>query len=229
MPAIEWSENGSPSTGSWVVTPGIGDDPEAIGVVSVAAHAVRGGVLGVFLEDMETGVRVWRVVPGSGAAKAGVVNNDLITHINGKAVGNRDELVATINVMPPGEKVQLSLVRQERRMPVTAELSSMTDTFGSQRSLFQNALGSDLSSRKEAFPSVFEHDSVLEPNDCGGPIVDLEGKALGINIARASRVSSYALPAHVVRRVVSTMMDSNPGTLATVSHQDQAAVAGPAK
>ena len=228
LPAIEWSEKSSPATGSWVVTPGLGDDPEAIGVVSVAAHAVRGGVLGIFLEDMEGGVRVWRVIPGSGAAKAGVVNNDFITHINGKTVSNRDGLVATINVIPPGENVQLTLVRNGKRMLVEAQLSSVTDTFGSQRSLFQNALGSDLSSRKEAFPSVFEHDSVLEPNDCGGPIVDLEGKALGINIARASRVSSYALPAHVVRCAISAM-SSSPDTLATISHQDQAARAGDAR
>jgi S1-C subfamily serine protease len=35
--------------------------------------------------------------------------------------------------------------------------------------------------------------------------VDLDGKAVGINIARASRVATFALPASVVRSVLEEM------------------------
>ena len=35
---------------------------------------------------------------------------------------------------------------------------------------------------------------------CGGPLVNLDGKAVGLNIARASRVSTYALPARLASR-----------------------------
>ena len=44
----------------------------------------------------------------------------------------------------------------------------------------------------------FQHDSMLSRSTCGGPIVDLSGKAIGINIARAGRVSSLALTSKVV-------------------------------
>jgi serine protease Do len=44
-----------------------------------------------------------------------------------------------------------------------------------------------------------QHDTVLQPNQCGGPLVNLDGKAVGINIARASRVASYALPASAIK------------------------------
>ena len=43
-----------------------------------------------------------------------------------------------------------------------------------------------------------QHDSVLRPRDCGGPIVDLDGKALGINVARAGRTESYAVPSEAI-------------------------------
>ena len=56
-------------------------------------------------------------------------------------------------------------------------------------------------------------------------VVDLEGRALGINIARASRVSSYALPADVARQALATML-AKTGDLASVSHQEKAALAG---
>jgi serine protease Do len=223
LPAIRWSSTSSPTRGSWVVTPGLGEQPEAIGVVSVTAHTVRGGVLGIFLEDVENGARVWRVIPGGGAAKAGIVDDDVISRVNGRTIRNRDELVAILNTIPPGETVQLTLFRGDQRVRALAELGSMNGTFGSRRALFQNALGSKLSVRKEAFPSVFEHDSLLNPDECGGPIVDLEGRALGINIARASRVSSYALPADIVRQALATML-AKTGDLASVSHREKAAL-----
>ena len=44
-----------------------------------------------------------------------------------------------------------------------------------------------------------QHDSVLKPNECGGPLVNLEGQVLGINIARAGRTESYAIPSEAIR------------------------------
>ena len=68
------------------------------------------------------------------------------------------------------------------------------------------SLGGPLSERRSGFPYVLEHDTVLRPKDCGGPLVDLDGNAVGINIARVSRVSSYALPASAIRPILADMM-----------------------
>ena len=62
------------------------------------------------------------------------------------------------------------------------------------RSDFQNSLGGKLSVRRFGFPLAFQHDTVLRPSDCGGPVVDLDGRVVGFNIARAGRTESYALP-----------------------------------
>jgi S1-C subfamily serine protease len=40
-------------------------------------------------------------------------------------------------------------------------------------------------------------------------LVDLDGKAIGINIARASRVSTYALPSRLVKRVLADLKSSS--------------------
>ena len=55
-----------------------------------------------------------------------------------------------------------------------------------------------LSARRFDFPTVVQHDSVLRPNECGGPVINVEGQVVGINIARASRVATYTIPAATV-------------------------------
>ncbi len=46
---------------------------------------------------------------------------------------------------------------------------------------------------------------MLRPADCGGPLVDLSGKAVGINIARAGRTESYAAPADKVQALLTDL------------------------
>jgi serine protease Do len=58
------------------------------------------------------------------------------------------------------------------------------------------------------FPSVLQHDTVLRPNECGGPLVDLDGRAVAINIARAGRVASFGVPAEVVVPLIESLKSS---------------------
>ena len=55
-------------------------------------------------------------------------------------------------------------------------------------------MGTKLSNRRGGFPAILQHDSGLRPDACGGPLVDIDGKAVGINIARAGRTETYAIP-----------------------------------
>jgi len=66
-------------------------------------------------------------------------------------------------------------------------------------------MGSILSRRRKDFPMAFQHDSMLSSRTIGGPIVDLSGRIVGINIARDGRVSSLALPADLVREIVENL------------------------
>jgi len=216
LPTIEWDESEPPPVGSWLATPGLETIPISIGVVSVTPRKIerRIPVLGIILEDAEKGPQVFRVVPESNAAKAGMQRDDVITHLDGDQVKSRDTLIQAIRQHRPGDKVRLKILRGGKELTVDAELGEMAQlTHG--REFFQFALGGRLSERRGGFPLALQHDTVLHPDQCGGPLVDLNGKTIGINIARASRVASYALPASIVKPLVDrlksgTMVSTTP-------------------
>lgn len=56
---------------------------------------------------------------------------------------------------------------------------------------------------------------MLEPWQCGGPLVNLDGQAIGLNIARASRVATYALPSALVQRVIADLKSKSAGGAAS--------------
>jgi hypothetical protein len=70
-----------------------------------------------------------------------------------------------------------------------------------ERAINQNTMSGEISKRRDDFPFALQHDSVLTPEQCGGPLVDLDGRVVGINISRAGRVNSYALPTSLVKAV----------------------------
>ena len=76
-----------------------------------------------------------------------------------------------------------------------------------------NHLGTELSDRAEGFDMAIQHDTVLQPWQCGGPLVNLEGKAIGLNIARAGRVATYALPSSLVRQIISELRSRPPSAV----------------
>jgi len=59
-----------------------------------------------------------------------------------------------------------------------------------------------LSNQSTGYPMALQHDTALQPNEVGGPLVDLDGNAVGINIARAGRVKSFAIPAAEVKQML---------------------------
>jgi Trypsin-like serine proteases, typically periplasmic, contain C-terminal PDZ domain len=210
LPVIAWSDGEAPGVGSWLVTPGLSRDPLAIGVLSVSPRRIGSppGALGIHLARIDKPATIDDIVVGSAAQKAGLEVGDVVLKVNGKAVAGSQELVETIRGYRPGEQVELVIKRGDQELTKTAVLTSLAKVFDMEdnRAEFQNNLGGHLSERRYGFPSVIQHDSVLKPSECGGPIVDLDGKAVGINIARAGRVESYALPAKVVREAVKKML-----------------------
>ncbi len=192
---ISWRVGEPPAAGSWLISVDTSELPLAIGVVSNEPRTVQmpRAILGVMLADSENGARIANVMEGSPAERAGLKPDDVVTELNNQPIANRDALIKAIRAMRPGDEVKLVIVRDGQKQTVTARLVE-EDRVGPSRERFQNTLGGPLSQRRWGFSEVVEHDSALRPSDCGGPILDVEGKAVGINIARAGRVVSYALP-----------------------------------
>lgn len=210
---IKWGDNKSAMVGELLASPGTGSEAVAVGVLSVAARAVRArdlpvsnppansGFLGVALEEAEGGARIVQIVANSAAGRAGLRVGDVVTLIAKTPIIDSETMVNTIQLHKPGETVEIKVKRGEKELELKATLDKRTPEQANKRD-FQNNMGSVLSDHRGGFPQILQHDSVLKPSDCGGPVVDLDGKALGINIARAGRVESYAIPAEAVQKLI---------------------------
>lgn len=195
-----------PPVGSFLVSVGRGGRPIGIGIVSVRSRSVDAhGKLGVLLEHGEGGkARVEVVVPASGADDAGIQRDDLILAVDGRQAGGRDDVIRVLRDRFPGENVRLTIARNGDTVELEAqirELSLMRESESDAR------LNGPRSHRLSGFERVFQHDTVLDPDQCGGPLLDSEGQVVGVNIARAGRVVSYALPGSLVQPLVNEMLD----------------------
>lgn len=212
LSVITWANGEDPAVGAWLATPGTGRDPVAVGVVSVARRKIERvpGVLGISIAEGENGPTITQVFPNSGAARAGLKVDDVITRVSGRVIESRRALTRALTLFRPGDTLELSILRGEDKKSVRATLGDPVLTFPGRANL-QKTLGGRLSRRRGGFQAVLQHDTVLRPEDCGGVVVGLSGRALGVNIARAGRIESYAIPAAVVRRLI---VDLKSGRLA---------------
>jgi len=83
----------------------------------------RGGAyLGVQLDTESGGTRVLAVVPGSGAAKAGIKAGDVIRRFGGKVTPDRPTLLRLIAARRPGHKVSIVVLRGKKEQKLEAVL-----------------------------------------------------------------------------------------------------------
>lgn len=215
LKAVTFADSKAVPRGNWVASAGPTSDPVAVGIVSVMTRKLTGrdtiitnpnrGYLGVFPDDAKdddgkpTGALVTDVSPDGAAKKAGLLKGDVIVEMNGKPVTTQAQMRELLDGLKGGEAVQVVVKRKD-------EMKSFKVTLGSapkDRGDFQNAMGSQkytLSDRRTGFAGeILQTDMVIAAKDCGGPVVDLEGNVLGINIARAGRVETWVLPSEVIR------------------------------
>jgi serine protease Do len=207
LKAVEF-QSGALRPGMWLASPGQVADRLGVGVVSVAERLIARspGVLGVLIDDREEGATVRQVMPGSGAAAAGIKAGDVITHIAAEPVARLAELQAAVRKHRVGDVIEVTGKRVDETLELSVRLG-MPDT----------GLGNDpirvvgaLSARRDDFPAAVQHDTVLRPSDCGGPVVDLSGHVIGINVARADRTGSYVLPSATVLAMIERIKAQAP-------------------
>jgi S1-C subfamily serine protease len=73
-------------------------------------------------KQSQTGLVVSAVIAGSPAEKAGLKAKDLITEVNGKAVGTPDEFVALVKAAKPGDTLSLTVTRGGEQNPLKIDV-----------------------------------------------------------------------------------------------------------
>lgn len=159
---IEWSER-EPQVGQWLATPGSGELPVAVGVMSVLPREIRTerGVLGVQVDgEADGGAAIAQVFPNTGAERAGLQVGDVVVRVADTVIDSGAALTDAVRQFRPGDSLNLIVRRGETEMEVRATLGDrLSDLFS--RGGFQNRLGGELSLRRSGFPSVLDRKSVV--------------------------------------------------------------------
>lgn len=202
---------GPVAQGTWVVANGSTSSSRRrvqVGVVAANERPVfpkGGAVLGVRLKTDDGVLAIEEVTEGGGAERAGVRVGDHLLEFDGKPVGELEELVERLAERQVGEMAELLVEREGERIKLRVELSGRTDLFGEEETR-NDAMSGEFSRRRSGFPRVMQHDIMGNYKTMGGPLLDLDGACVGMNIARASRCETYAIPASELRGLIDRLM-----------------------
>ncbi|HEY2722102.1 MAG TPA: PDZ domain-containing protein [Chitinophagaceae bacterium] len=80
-------------------------------------------MLGVVTDKVDEGVKITDVTDESGASKAGLKEDDIITKVDDKKIDDPDDLTKIIRGHKPGDKVTITYLRDKKEEKATAELT----------------------------------------------------------------------------------------------------------
>ena len=138
------------------------------------------------------GVRIAGVAADSPAATAGLRKNDLLLEIDGSPMRKFDNVREIVSQRQPGDELSVLYRRDGRESQVSVRLASRTKVLANWEG--EDYANGGISLRTDGFPDIIQHDLPLDPNDMGGPLFDLSGNLVAINISRVDRVTTFALP-----------------------------------
>ena len=190
-----------------------GDNEFHVGVVSANRRklAREGGVLGVMLgRDGESigGVMLGEISRGGGARAAGLERGDVVTAINGKKVLTAEEVKAIIADFDADEVINVDVERGVKEISVEVKLGHRAEVF--ERGNRNQLMSGNTSRRRVGFNEIVQHDIPLQAQLMGA-VLDLSGKGVGINIARANRAETYMLPAEEVLGSIERILSQEIG------------------
>ena len=205
LKVVPWAEEDAPAAGSWLVTTDATELPIGIGVVSVGPRKIAPvrGFLGVVPVDSDDGVVLSNLQADAPAIKSGLRNGDLVRKIGGTPIKNAAHLIEVVGKYRPGDKIRVQVERNDKELVYEVTLGSRRELLAmNERSNQQNTMGGSLSRRREDFELALQHDTYLKPNQCGGPICNLQGSVIGINIARSGRVETLVLTKSAILPII---------------------------
>ena len=207
---VRWASKKKSPIGTLLTSPDPDGEPLGIGLVSVLPRALGEiGFLGIQAGEGEGGVVIVRIVNGSPAEEAGLRADDVITHVDGEALQDPFAFGSKIRTYRAGDKVEFTYRRGEEEEKIGVKLASRPEEQSSDRFRRMNEMSGPLSDRLSGFPLALQHDIPLDPSVCGGPLLDLQGRCVGINVSRAGRVKTLAVPTTDIRKLLSSVDELN--------------------
>jgi S1-C subfamily serine protease len=196
--------------GSWVVVNGATSRSRRrvlAGIISAEAREIPpagGAVLGVNLKVADGILTITGVSEGSGAEEAGLKKDDVILTVEGKGISEIGEIKELLKDKKVGSKLKMKIKRDEDIHEFEVELSARDAVF--EQMDRNDMMSGDFSKRRSGFPRVIQHDILANSDTMGGPVLNLKGQVVGMNIARANRAETFAIPVEELRELAKEML-----------------------
>ena len=207
---VKWFHE-SPALGGFLAAPQPDGRPAAFGVVSVLERNLRDtdkaflGVTGT-LDFEGPGVKIKSVSPGSGAEAAGLREGDVILKVGDRTISGLMELKNSLVDISPGTRVKVLAMVGPDEQEFDVLLGNRPDVPNvlGARLRHMERMGGAISRVRDSFSSALQTDMRPNPDQIGGPVVDLQGRVVGITMARADRTRSFVMPSAAVERMLET-------------------------
>ncbi len=209
---IVFSESDEVVRGHWVISNGStlrSKRRVRVGVISAHTRIIHSAgsdvVLGVSLDDKTVDeVKIVKVFEDSGAQKAGLSAGDIIREVGGASIANTTDIFDSLAGKKDGESIEVVVLRGDDEKTFVVEVKSAENK---EKMVTRNdQMSGEISNRRDGFPRVIDHDTPLSNVSVGGPLLTLDGMCIGMNIARASRVATFAIPALELRALIEEMI-----------------------
>ncbi len=216
-PARFADESAAP-LGEWVSALTADPNQPAIGVVSDVARPIptqfahfageQRIVLGIGFAA-PTSCILGHILPGMPAEAAGLMVGDEVLELNGLPITDPAQFSAEIKKIKSGAEITIKVRRDGKEMdfkPVLGKVKATTQTMDGVGEADRFA-GGKLSKRRTNFPMAIQTDAAIWADQCGSPLINLQGETVGITIARYDRVCTFAIPADLVQKTIAKLKD----------------------
>jgi S1-C subfamily serine protease len=223
LPVVEWFDP-PPASGATVASPILLQETtedmvaEPTSYAGSFSHLLKANLppihatsqvtsLGLTTEQIDSRLTVAALVPETPAYESGLSPGDVISRIDGKEIKSRADLTTFLNGSEVGQEISVEVARGETisKFPVKL-ISPRLIPPATGFALTNNEMAMIPSVRRAPFPDAFVHTTPLNAWDCGSPLFDLNGRAIGLNIAALSPARSLALPPAVVREALDRLL-----------------------
>jgi S1-C subfamily serine protease len=178
-----------------------------VGIISANSREIAGGpsvVLGVTLGTEKNDLRIEEVAPEGGAMAAGLKKGDVLVSFAGTDLKNREQLLEMLKSHAPGDKLPFTYKRKDKVIKGEITLRARNDVVAEPLSR-NDEMSGRFSQRRTSFKRVIQHDIPGNVESVGGPLLTLDGECIGMNIARANRVETFAIPLEELQEIIQRM------------------------
>ncbi|MSR29217.1 MAG: PDZ domain-containing protein [Phycisphaerales bacterium] len=154
--------------------------------------------------DGRAGVILTMVSPASPAARAGLKVGDFVESITEMEVMDQSQVGEAIRKHASGDVIEIVRVTDGAEDRVKARLAPRPRSTGPSPS----SPKFPASRRSSGFGPVIQHDTALRADQMGGPVTNLDGKVVGVNIARVDRTKTYALSSKTLKPAIERLLTS---------------------